>query len=296
MPSSGTPRHRPAWLIQKAPDQESLLRMRRLMRGRELNTVCVEAQCPNQGECFARGAATFLILGDVCTRGCKFCAVKRGVPEPPDPDEPRRLAQAARRLGLNHVVITSVTRDDLPDRGAGQFAACIRAVRRALPQASIEVLIPDLDGRADLLRLTAEAGPQVIAHNLETVPRLYGQVRRGADYERSLEIVAMIKQAAPGAASKSGLMLGLGERESEVLAALRDLREARCDVLTLGQYLAPSPRHAPVRAFVTPAAFRRLKEAALGMGFKYAAASPYVRSSYRAAEAWRAVRGEVGRP
>jgi lipoic acid synthetase len=286
----GTPHHRPAWLIQKTPDQDSLLGMRRLMQGRELHTVCVEAQCPNQGECFARGTATFLILGDTCTRGCKFCAVKRGRPAPPDPAEPGRLADAARALGLRHVVITSVTRDDLPGRGAGQFAACIRAVQQALPQASVEVLIPDLDGRAELLRVVAGAGPQVIAHNLETVPRLYGQVRRGADYERSLRLVALIKQALPSAVSKSGLMLGLGEGEAEVLAVLRDLRQARCDVLTLGQYLAPSPRHAPVRAFAPPAVFQRLKEAALAMGFKYVAASPYVRSSYRAAEAWRAVR------
>jgi lipoic acid synthetase len=286
----GTPHHRPAWLIQKTPDQDSLLGMRRLMQGRELHTVCVEAQCPNQGECFARGTATFLILGDTCTRGCKFCAVKRGRPAPPDPAEPGRLADAARALDLRHVVITSVTRDDLPGRGAGQFAACIRAVQQALPQASVEVLIPDLDGRAELLRVVAGAGPQVIAHNLETVPRLYGQVRRGADYERSLRLVALIKQASPSAVSKSGLMLGLGEGEAEVLAVLRDLRQARCDVLTLGQYLAPSPRHAPVRAFAPPAVFQRLKAAALAMGFKYVAASPYVRSSYRAAEAWRAVR------
>ncbi len=288
---SETPHHRPAWLIQKTPDQDSLLGMRRLMQGRDLHTVCVEAQCPNQGECFARGTATFLILGDTCTRGCKFCAVKRGRPAPPDPAEPDRLAQAARALGLSHVVITSVTRDDLPDRGAGQFAACIRAVQQALPLASVEVLIPDLDGRAELLLIVARAGPQVIAHNLETVPRLYAQVRRGADYERSLKLVALIKQASPDAVSKSSLMLGLGESEAEVLAVLRDLRQARCEVLTLGQYLAPSPRHAPVRAFAPPHLFQRLKEAALDMGFKYVAASPYVRSSYRAAEAWRAVRG-----
>jgi lipoyl synthase len=291
MPSEGTPQHRPAWLIQKAPDQESLLKMRALMQGRELNTVCVEAHCPNQGECFAQGTATFLILGDTCTRGCKFCAVKRGRPGLLDPAEPGRLADAAHAMGLSHVVITSVTRDDLPDRGAGQFAASIRAVRQSLPQASVEVLIPDLDGRAELLRVVAQAGPQVIAHNLETAPRLYAQVRRGADYERSLKLLALIKQVSPGAVSKSGLMLGLGESEREVRAVLQDLREARCDVLTLGQYLAPSSQHAPVRAFVSPASFRSLKETALEMGFKYVAASPYVRSSYRAAEAWQAVRG-----
>ncbi len=266
--------------------------MRRLMNDRGLNTVCVEAQCPNQGECFARGTATFLILGDICTRGCKFCAVKRGRPAPPDPTEPRHLAVTASELGLRHVVITSVTRDDLPDGGAGQFAACIKGVRDLLPEASIEVLIPDLGGRADLLKMVAEAGPQVIAHNLETVPRLYGQVRRGADYVRSLDVVGQVKQVAPNIVSKSGLMLGLGETENEVVQVLKDLREKECEVLTLGQYLAPSVQHFPVKRFVPPDTFERLKKIALQLGFKYVAASPYVRSSYRAGEAWRAVKGK----
>jgi len=266
--------------------------MRRLMKGRGLNTVCVEAQCPNQGECFARGTATFLILGDICTRGCKFCAVKRGRPAAPDPSEPRHLAATARELDLRHVVITSVTRDDLPDRGAGQFAACIRAVHDLLPRTSIEVLIPDLDGRADLLEVVAKAGPQVIAHNLETVPRLYGQVRRGADYARSLDVVGQVKQVAPSIVSKSGLMLGLGETDDEIVQVLKDLRGEECEVLTLGQYLAPSVQHFPVKRFIPPDAFERLKEIALGLGFKYVASSPYVRSSYRAGEAWRAVCGK----
>ena len=288
MPARGTPHHRPAWLIQKAPDQESLRRMRALMQGQALNTVCVEAQCPNQGECFACGTATFLILGDICTRGCRFCAVKHGRPAPPDPAEPARLARTAADLGLGHVVITSVTRDDLPDQGAGQFAAAVRAVKAASPGTSLEVLIPDFGGRVDLLELVAQAGPEVIAHNLETVPRFYGPVRRGAIYARSLEVVAAVKRVS-GAASKSGIMLGLGESREEVRGVLTDLRGADCDILTLGQYLAPSTDHAPVERFVPPTEFDELKAEALALGFKYVAASPYVRSSFRAETAWRAV-------
>ena len=289
MAQGGTPHHRPSWLVQKAPDQESLRRMRALMEGQALNTVCVEAQCPNQGECFACGTATFLILGDICTRGCRFCAVKHGRPAPIDPEEPNRLAQTAARLGLKHVVITSVTRDDLPDQGAGQFAAAVRAVKAASPGTSVEVLIPDFQGRLELLEMVAQAEPEVIAHNLETVPRFYGPVRRGAQYKRSLEVVANVKRVS-GAASKSGIMLGLGERREEVLGVLSDLRGAGCDILTLGQYLAPSPEHAPVERFVPPAEFDELKREALALGFKYVAASPYVRSSYRADRAWKAVR------
>ncbi|MBU2468836.1 MAG: lipoyl synthase [Proteobacteria bacterium] len=294
MSSGGTPHNRPAWLVQKAPDQESLRRMRALMEGQALNTVCVEAQCPNQGECFACGTATFLILGDVCTRGCRFCAVKHGRPAPPDPEEPARLAQTAAKLGLKHVVITSVTRDDLPDQGAGQFAQAVRAVKQALPQTSVEVLIPDFQGRVDLLEMVAQAGPRVIAHNLETVPRFYGPVRRGAVYRRSLEVVAAIKRVSPATASKSGIMLGLGESREEILAVLSDLRGAGCDILTLGQYLAPSMEHAPVEHFVTPDEFEQFKQEALALGFKYVASSPYVRSSYRADQAWAAVREAAG--
>lgn len=295
MAERGTPHHRPSWLIQKAPDQDSLRRMRALMEGQTLNTVCVEAQCPNQGECFSCGTATFLILGDICTRGCRFCAVKHGRPAPPDPQEPARLAQTAAKLGLKHVVITSVTRDDLPDQGAGQFAAAVRAVKQVQPQTSVELLIPDFGGRVELLEMVAQAGPEVIAHNLETVPRFYGPVRRGADYRRSLEVVAAIKRVSPATASKSGIMLGLGERREEVLGVLADLRGADCDILTLGQYLAPSVEHAPVERFVPPAEFDDLRREALALGFKYVASSPYVRSSYRADQAWRAVQEARGR-
>lgn len=294
MPQGGTPHNRPAWLVQKAPDQESLRRMRTLMEGQALNTVCVEAQCPNQGECFACGTATFLILGDTCTRGCRFCAVTHGRPAPPDPEEPARLAQTAAKLGLKHVVITSVTRDDLPDQGAGQFAEAVRAVKSALPRTSVEVLIPDFQGRVDLLEMVAQAGPEVIAHNLETVPRFYGPVRRGAIYQRSLEVVASVKRVSSKAASKSGIMLGLGETHDEVLGVLTDLRGADCDILTLGQYLAPSTEHAPVERFVTPKEFEQLKQQALALGFKYVASSPYVRSSYRADQAWKAVQAAAG--
>ncbi|MCB2191159.1 MAG: lipoyl synthase [Deltaproteobacteria bacterium] len=294
MAQGGTPHNRPAWLVQKVPDQDSLRRMRSLMEGRALNTVCVEAQCPNQGECFSCGTATFLILGDICTRGCRFCAVKGGRPAPADPQEPLRLAQTAAELGLKHVVITSVTRDDLPDQGAGQFAEAVRQVKKLSPNTSVEVLIPDFQGRVDLLDMVAQAGPEVIAHNLETVPRFYGPVRRGAIYQRSLEVVAKVKQVAPKAASKSGIMLGLGETRDEVLGVLADLRGADCDILTLGQYLAPSTAHAPVERFVPPEEFEELKRQALAMGFKYVASSPYVRSSYRADRAWRAVQEAAG--
>ena len=285
---------RPSWFRRPAPDQASLLRMRDLMREQRLNTVCVEAHCPNQGECFQRGTATFLILGDLCTRGCRFCAVKQGRPRPLDPDEPARVAETVRLLGLKHVVITSVTRDDLPDQGAGQFARTIGAVKQTSPGASVEVLVPDFQGSRQALEQVARAGPEVIAHNLETVPALYPQVRPGADYRRSLGLVARLRRLAPEAVSKSGMMLGLGESTAQVLAVLRDLRLAGCQVLTLGQYLAPSRRHVSVREFIPPAVFDELRQRALEMGFSYVAASPYVRSSYRAAEALQAVRSGQG--
>lgn len=285
---------RPSWFRRPAPDQASLLRMRDLMREQRLNTVCVEAHCPNQGECFQRGTATFLILGDLCTRGCRFCAVKQGRPRPLDPDEPARVAETVRLLGLKHVVITSVTRDDLPDQGAGQFASTIRAVKQTSPGASVEVLVPDFQGSRQALEQVARAGPEVIAHNLETVPALYPQVRPGADYRRSLELLARLRRLAPEAVSKSGMILGLGESTAQVLAVLRDLRLAGCQVLTLGQYLAPSRRHVSVREFIPPAVFDELRQRALEMGFSYVAASPYVRSSYRAAEALQAVRSSQG--
>jgi lipoic acid synthetase len=247
-----------------------------------LPTVCDSARCPNRGECFSHHTATFLILGDVCTRGCAFCAVKRGRPAPPDPEEPARLAEAVAELGLRHAVITSVTRDDLEGGGAKQFAAVVLALREICPGVRVELLIPDFGGSAEALAVVLEAGPDVMAHNVETVPRLYPQVRRGADYGRSLALLRRAKRMAPQVVTKSGLMLGLGERAYEVEAVLRDLAGAGCDMLTLGQYLAPSLRHAPVVRYVDRKEFAAWRNIALGLGFKSVAAGPLVRSSYKA--------------
>jgi lipoic acid synthetase len=248
-----------------------------------LPTVCDSARCPNRGECFSHLTATFLILGDVCTRGCAFCAVKRGRPgQKPEPDEPERLAEAVAELGLRHPVITSVTRDDLEDGGAKQFAAVVRALREICPGGRVELLIPDFGGSAEALAVVLEAGPDVLAHNVETVPRLYPQVRRGADYGRSLALLRQAKRMAPEVVTKSGLMLGLGEQAPEVEAVLRDLAGAGCDMLTLGQYLAPSLRHAPVARYVDRKEFAAWRDIALGFGFRSVAAGPLVRSSYKA--------------
>jgi len=258
--------------------------MEKLLRGLHLHTVCESALCPNIGECFGRGTATFMILGDVCTRGCRFCAVRKGKPAPPDPEEPERVAEAARRLGLKHVVITSVTRDDLPDGGASHFVATIEAVRCRLPDATIEVLIPDFGGSLRALEQVIAAGPEVINHNLETVPRLYPLVRPRADYRRSLGILAWVKRQAPHITTKSGLMLGLGERPHEVEEVLVDLRRVGCDVVTLGQYLQPTERQLPVAEFIPPERFDEYRRQGEKMGFRAVVAGPLVRSSYRAEE------------
>jgi lipoic acid synthetase len=247
-----------------------------------LHTVCQEARCPNSGECFSRGTAAFLILGDVCTRRCRFCAVSQGTPEPPDPDESRRLAEAAARLGLDYVVVTSVTRDDLPDGGAGAFAAAIVALRGRLPAARIEVLIPDFLGDEAALGKVIAARPDVINHNLETVSRLYGTVRPQADYRRSLELLGRIRLAAPGIAVKSGLMLGLGEEAAEVDEALGDLFAAGCRIVTLGQYIQPRKEALPVVRYLPPGEFDVWRAKALAMGFAGVASGPFVRSSYHA--------------
>jgi lipoic acid synthetase len=250
----------------------------------ELNTVCREAHCPNVGECFARGTATFMILGDVCTRDCAFCAVCSGQPRPVDPEEPHRVAEAARRLGLRHVVVTSVTRDDLPDGGSRQFAETVLAIRRRA-EAAVEVLTPDFQGQTEDVDRVLDAGPRVFNHNVETVPRLYPAVRPQADYRRSLGVLARAAtRRTADCLTKSGLMVGLGEREDEVLAVLRDLREAGCQALTIGQYLAPSPAHHPVVEFVTPEQFEGLAAQARELGFAAVASGPFVRSSYGAAE------------
>lgn len=249
-----------------------------------LHTVCQEAQCPNGGECFARRTATFLILGDTCTRNCTFCAVNSGRPLPPDENEPRHLLEAAERLDLEYVVITSVTRDDLPDGGASQFASAVELLRRERPRSQVEVLIPDFRGSQASMRTITTAGPQVINHNVETVPRLYPEVRPQADYARSVNLLSAVKELAPDITTKSGLMLGLGETEPEVTEVMSDLREAGCDLLTIGQYLQPSPEHHPVVRYVPPAEFDRYRQAGLEMGFSAVASAPLVRSSYRAVD------------
>ena len=252
----------PPWLKVRLPAPARTEPVVRVLDELGLNTVCSEAHCPNRGECYACGTATFMILGNVCTRGCTFCAVTGGTPLPADPDEPRRVAEAVRRLDLRHVVVTSVTRDDLPDGGSGHFAAVIRAVHEAT-KATVEVLTPDFGGRRADVDRVLDAAPEVFNHNVETVPRLYAEVRPEADYGRSLRVLAAAAEHPCGAVTKSGLMLGLGEREDEVLGVLRDLRRAGCRAVTLGQYLAPSADHHPVVEFVSPERFERYRVQAL---------------------------------
>ena len=274
---------RPEWIKARAPMGAGYERLQALMRGLELHTVCEEARCPNLGECWNRGTATFMILGDVCTRACGFCAVKTGLPGlAPDALEPLRVADAAARMDLRHVVITSVNRDDQRDGGAGVFAGCVREVRRRLPGCAVELLVPDFKGNWDALQTVLDARPDVLNHNTETVPRLYRRVRPGARYERSLELLRRSKQA--GLLTKSGIMLGLGEDLPEVEECLRAIRAAGTDVLTVGQYLRPSPAHLPVERYWTPAEFAELRDFALGLGFGHVESGPLVRSSYHADE------------
>jgi lipoyl synthase len=249
-----------------------------------LNTVCQSAKCPNRGECFSAGTATFLIMGDACTRGCRFCAVETRTPAPLDPDEPRRVGEAAARLGLRHVVITTVTRDDLPDGGAAHFVEVIRAVRAAAPGAALEVLTSDFAGRSRDVDTVAAEKPEVFNHNLETVPRLYADVRPGADYRRSLEVLARVRETQPDVPTKSGLMLGLGETPGEVVEVMADLLGRGVTMLTLGQYLRPSAAHLPVAEFVKPQVFAALSREAYRLGFTAVASAPFVRSSYHAGE------------
>lgn len=274
----------PSWIKRRFPPQEEWESVQRLLRTLALHTVCESARCPNIGECFRRGTATFLILGNVCTRSCRFCAVAKGTPGPLDPEEPERVAEAAQRLNLKHVVVTSVTRDDLPDGGAGHFAATIGAIRRVLPQATVEVLVPDFQGKEEALDTVLAARPDVLNHNVETVPRLYPSVRPQAHYERSLWLLKRAKEKAPGILTKSGLMVGLGETREEVEGVLRDLRGVQCDIVTIGQYLRPSVHHLPVAAYVPPEEFAYYREYALRLGFLGVASGPFVRSSYRAEE------------
>ncbi len=271
---------KPEWL-QKKINPAAHAEMERLLGDHRLHTVCQEAMCPNISECFRNRQATFLILGKRCTRLCSFCNVTKEVPLPADPAEPGRVAAAVARLGLAHVVITSPTRDDLPDGGASLYAATVAAIRAASPATRVELLIPDFQGSRPSLAVVAEAHPDIIGHNVETVPRLYG-IRSGADYRRSLSVLATARELTPALPTKSGIMLGLGETEEEVLEVFADLRRAGCAYLSIGQYLAPSRRHFPVQEFVRPEQFDRLRERALVMGFVHVESGPYVRSSYLA--------------
>ena len=279
----------PAWLVaevrqaKKGTSTAQIEQTSGLLSRLGLPTVCVSARCPNRGECFSLRTVTFLILGDVCTRGCTFCAVRHGRPAgPPDADEPERLAQAVVELGLTHVVITSVTRDDLPDGGAGHYAQTVGALRRRNPAVKIELLVPDFLGSEEALATVLAASPDILTHNLETVPRLYQQVRRGADYHRSLRMLREAKARAPRVITKSGIMLGLGENADEVQAVLCDMAATGCDMVTLGQYLAPSLAHTPVARYVLHNEFDQWRTKALALGFQSVASGPLVRSSYKA--------------
>jgi lipoic acid synthetase len=281
-PTHQAPR-KPAWIRAKAPTGPGVGRIKRILRDRQLSSVCEEAMCPNLGECFSHGTATFMIMGDICTRRCPFCDVAHGKPAPLDADEPRQLAEAISEMGLRYVVITSVDRDDLRDGGAGHFTACIEAVRAQTPQTTIEVLVPDFRGRMEpALAALSNHPPDVFNHNLETVPRLYREARPGADYAWSLSLLQRFKAQHPEVPTKSGLMLGLGETREEVEAVMRDLRAHDCDMLTLGQYLQPSRDHLPVARFVTPGEFDELREVGEALGFSNVASGPMVRSSYHA--------------
>jgi lipoic acid synthetase len=273
----------PNWLKRPLPHGNENFFTHNLLRELRLETVCENARCPNRPECYARRTATFMILGNICTRPCGFCSVPRGAPEELEDDEPARVAEAAHRLGLRHVVITSVTRDDLPDGGARHFYHCILAVRRRTG-AAVEVLTPDFLGDHSAIDSVLAARPEVYNHNVETVPRLYKKVRGRASYQRSLDLLAYVKKQAPEIVTKSGLMLGLGEATEEVLDVLADLRAVRCDNLTLGQYLAPTLKHLPVKRFVPPSEFDALGRLARCLGFKHVASGPFVRSSYHAEE------------
>ncbi|MFP3869729.1 MAG: lipoyl synthase [Syntrophobacteria bacterium] len=281
---------KPPWLKRTLPSGPAYEETRGLLRRGGLQTVCQEARCPNIWECFSRGTATFLILGPLCTRNCRFCAVTHGPPAPVDPEEPARVAEAARSMGLSYVVITSVTRDDLPDGGAGVFAKTIEEVRRRNPDALVEVLVPDFQGDESALNTVMDAHPDVLNHNLETVPRLYAIARPEARYRRSLALLGQAGGYDPSLPTKSGLMLGLGEHPEEVKDTLCDLVETGCSILTLGQYLQPTKEHLPVERFLRPEEFHGWRQAALEMGFSEVASGPFVRSSYRAKELYQAAR------
>jgi lipoyl synthase len=278
------PERKPSWLKVKAPGGENYVRLKGLMKELDLHTVCEEAHCPNVGECWQHGTATFMILGDVCTRNCGYCAVSHGRPPKYDIDEPNRVASAIAQMNLQHAVITSVDRDDLPDFGAYIFAETIRQIHQRLPGCSVEVLVPDFQGNEESIRAVLAAAPEIYNHNTETVPRLYKRARPGGRYERVMQIFRFAKQVAPQIPTKTGIILGLGETKEEVLAVMRDLRAVDVDILTLGQYLRPSDGHLPLDRYYTPEEFRELRDAGMAMGFRHVEAGPLVRSSYHAWE------------
>jgi lipoyl synthase len=278
------PERKPPWLKVRAPGGENYLRLRQLMRDLDLHTVCEEAHCPNVGECWEHGTATFMILGDVCTRNCAYCAVAHGRPPKFDPAEPERVAEAAATMLLQHVVLTSVDRDDLPDFGAWAFAETIRQIKQRCPGTSVEVLVPDFQGNEDSIRAVLEAEPDIYNHNTETVPRLYKRCRPGGRYERVMRIFTTAKRLAPDIPTKTGIILGMGETTEEIEAVMRDLREVDVDILTLGQYLRPSDGHIPLDRYVTPDEFRHLREFGMSIGFRHVESGPLVRSSYHAWE------------
>ena len=279
---------KPQWLKIRLQSNEESAEVERIVREHSLHTICSSGLCPNKAVCWRRRTATFMILGDICTRGCRFCATKTGIPLAPDASEPEKVAESVRLMVLRHVVVTSVTRDDLPDGGAQHWAATVEAIRRKNPDATIELLIPDLDARADLIEIVAASKPDIIGHNIETVERLTPLVRARAKYRTSMRALEII--SASGAVSKSGLMVGLGESDDEVLQTLRDLRDVGGEIVTLGQYLRPSLEHYPVAAYITPEKFEWYRTQALEMGFSYCASAPMVRSSYLADAALESVR------
>jgi lipoic acid synthetase len=294
-----TKARKPDWLRVRLIAGEPYQELKQMMRSKSLHTVCEEARCPNIYECWANRTATFMILGNICTRACRFCAVNTGMPTELDLQEPERVAEAAEQMGLRHCVVTSVARDDLSDGGASIFAETIRAIRRRVPLCSVEVLIPDFQGNWDALRVVMDAGPDILNHNVETVERLSDRVRAKAKYRRSLELLRMAKRMKPRIPTKSGLMLGLGESMEEVLQTMDDLRSVGCDILTIGQYLQPTPQHLPVERYVHPDEFTMLKREGLARGFSHVESGPLVRSSYHAhrqAQSAMAAGGESAGP
>jgi lipoic acid synthetase len=277
-------KRKPEWFLIKTPLGQNYSEVRNLLSALDLHSVCQEANCPNRAECFGDKTATFLILGDICTRGCTFCNVKRGRPGEVDKNEPERVARAVKKLGLEYVVVTSVTRDDLSDGGASIFAETIKAIRKINPGCKVEVLIPDFRGDIDALKTVLEAEPDVLNHNIETVERLYDEVRKGADYRRSLNLIGRVRRLKPEMMTKSGLMVGLGETIDEIKTAMRDLVQAGCQLLTIGQYLAPSDKHYAVDRYYTPEEFAELKKTAIELGFLGVVSGPLIRSSYKASQ------------